>query len=492
VDVTRYVYDGKNLLQERDTGTAQAEFTYQPLPQANLLSQTREDESSFYHFDGIHNTSDLTDESGTVTDQYRFDAWGKLTSSTGGTANANTYKGEFLAYRQDPHAGPETTYSLTHRDISADTGRHRSPDPAEDKLNPYPYASNNPVNRADPSGLAELVESIAGQRINPTRMSDLPLRLQMAIRDGDQIRYHGNGSYSILTRQGEVVDVQGPISRADQIANVQSSQQSGRIINAANAAMPNIPQSVVTRIEGVGQVSAAGAEGLGAAALLGAPDPTLATKAGAVVVGGLSIDNAQAGMRKIIWGESVPTVVKSVATAGAELLGADPQTADLIGTGTEISVNIGGPLAAQRLVQRLQSGALTAEELLTPMRGTSQPSITRRYFGQGETVTPPVTPARIINNILNEGGATLFKIETPNGRILEVLTESIIEGDKLILRGTHIGGASPGEIGIQELKEIARQHGRQQGVKQVIVEGARRSTGRMKGQVPRPWIIEVE
>ncbi|HWL09446.1 MAG TPA: RHS repeat-associated core domain-containing protein, partial [Planctomicrobium sp.] len=45
--------------------------------------------------------------------------------------------------------------SLTHRDMSAETGRHRSPDPAEDKLNPYPYASNNPVNRADPSGLAD-------------------------------------------------------------------------------------------------------------------------------------------------------------------------------------------------------------------------------------------------------------------------------------------------------------------------------------------------
>jgi len=129
--------------------------TYVPLPYAHLVSQNREDEARFYHFDGIHNTSELTDETGTVTDEYRFDAWGKPTSSTGSTPNANTYQGEFLAYRQDPNAGPESIISLTHRDMSAETGRHRSPDPAEDKLNPYPYASNNPVNRADPSGLAD-------------------------------------------------------------------------------------------------------------------------------------------------------------------------------------------------------------------------------------------------------------------------------------------------------------------------------------------------
>ena len=62
----------------------------------------------------------------------------------------------------------------------------------------------------------------------------------------------------------------------------------------------------------------------------------------------------------------------------------------------------------------------------------------------------------------------------------------------MILRGTHIGGAAPGEVGRHELYEIARQYGREQGVKQVIIEGGKRSSGRMIGKVPRPIVIDLE
>ena len=47
----------------------------------------------------------LTDDAQVVTDEYSFDGWGKLTSSTGSTANSQLYKGEYLAYRKDPDAG---------------------------------------------------------------------------------------------------------------------------------------------------------------------------------------------------------------------------------------------------------------------------------------------------------------------------------------------------------------------------------------------------
>jgi RHS repeat-associated protein len=90
-----------------------------------------------------------------VTDDYSFDGWGKLTSSTGSTANSQLYKGQLLSYRNDPHAGPDTQSSMHFRNQSATTFRFTSEDPAEDDLNLYRPVGNNPVNSEDPSGLEE-------------------------------------------------------------------------------------------------------------------------------------------------------------------------------------------------------------------------------------------------------------------------------------------------------------------------------------------------
>ena len=60
------------------------------------------------------------------------------------------------------------------------------------------------------------------------------------------------------------------------------------------------------------------------------------------------------------------------------------------------------------------------------------------------------------------------------------------------MKGTHIGGAKAGEIGTSELFDIARQYGREQGAKKIIIEGGKRSSGKMKGKVPRPITINLE
>ncbi len=62
VDVTKYVFDGNNVLQETDdTGTTEADFTYRPAGYGLVIGQRRGVDSSYYHFDGVHNVRLLTD-----------------------------------------------------------------------------------------------------------------------------------------------------------------------------------------------------------------------------------------------------------------------------------------------------------------------------------------------------------------------------------------------------------------------------------------------
>lgn len=66
------------------------------------------------------------------------------------------------------------------------------------------------------------------------------------------------------------------------------------------------------------------------------------------------------------------------------------------------------------------------------------------------------------------------------------------EGDQLILSGLHVDGPGPGGSSIEELMNIGRTLGRQEGAKEVVVYGARRTTGANPGRVPRPVRIKVE
>jgi hypothetical protein len=51
-----------------------------------------------------------------------FDALGDLISSTGSTANSQLWKGQCLAYRKDPDAGPEVQYAMHLRNCNPKTG----------------------------------------------------------------------------------------------------------------------------------------------------------------------------------------------------------------------------------------------------------------------------------------------------------------------------------------------------------------------------------
>ncbi|MFN7844308.1 MAG: RHS repeat domain-containing protein, partial [Pirellula sp.] len=156
VSEKKWIYDGNTMLMETDgSGTVETAYTYKPGGYGRMVSQRQGSDSSFAHFDGVKNLRMLTDDTGMVTDEYDFDAFGSELSTSGSTLNAHRWKGESLAYYREPDAAPSLQYALHFRNYDPLTGTFPSRDPAEDDSNLYRYVKNNPLNASDPSGLQE-------------------------------------------------------------------------------------------------------------------------------------------------------------------------------------------------------------------------------------------------------------------------------------------------------------------------------------------------
>ncbi len=98
---------------------------------------------------------------------------------------------------------------------------------------------------------------------------------------------------------------------------------------------------------------------IGAGALCLTPEPTMATKAGCVVVGVHGSDTTSAGLTQIWTGRVQTTLTQRSATALAKLMGADPKTATDIGLAVDIAVPIGGLTAGMIRIGSIQSGRIS-------------------------------------------------------------------------------------------------------------------------------------
>ncbi|MDE5778072.1 MAG: hypothetical protein K2I10_06140, partial [Lachnospiraceae bacterium] len=124
-----------------------------------LISQTREDVTSTYLYDGHGDVRGLLNANGRFSDTYRYNAYGELLASKGDTENHYLYTGEY-------YDGTSGLYYLRARYMNPSTGTFISMDTYEgsiydpDTLHKYLYANGNPVKYSDPSGN---MFSIAGQ-----------------------------------------------------------------------------------------------------------------------------------------------------------------------------------------------------------------------------------------------------------------------------------------------------------------------------------------
>ena len=111
-----------------------------------------------------------------------------------------------------------------------------------------------------------------------------------------------------------------------------------------------------------------------------------------------------------------------------------------------------------------------------------------RWFGGGENAGQLVE--RTIEIVQREGNLVEMVGKSTHGEI-RVLTEMTKQGDTLVLKELAIDGPGRGTMGIRELREFARQLGRQQGASEVVIEGGRRLTGANPGRIPHTIRIRV-
>lgn len=148
------------LLAERDEASGEFLRFYVWSPAGSLLyliEAAAGDAVRFYHFDQVGSTLALTDETGTVTDSYAYEPYGRLLAHVGTSDQLFTYGGRG-GVRQEGSSG--VLYRMGERYYDAGAARFLTREPMwpmigePQLLNPYQYAAGDPLQRCDAQGLA--------------------------------------------------------------------------------------------------------------------------------------------------------------------------------------------------------------------------------------------------------------------------------------------------------------------------------------------------
>ena len=148
-DEKRRVFDGMDVVQERNAAN---EVTAQLVRSGNIggiLSRSTGAGASFYGYDGGGNVTLLTDSNGAEVGHYRYDAFGNTLESSGARAGENPYR---FSTKELSSLG---LYDYGYRFYLPSSGIWLNRDPLREDggVNLYGMVGNNPINAVDPYGL---------------------------------------------------------------------------------------------------------------------------------------------------------------------------------------------------------------------------------------------------------------------------------------------------------------------------------------------------
>ena len=130
-----------------DDGAAQVSYTYGD----DLISQDRNGEAYFYHYDGLGSTRSLTDSQGSLANSYDYEAFGEVLNQTGAIENSYLFAGEQFDSTLNQYYLRARYYDQSQgRFTQQDTWMGHNHDPIT--LHKYLYANADPGNRVDPTG----------------------------------------------------------------------------------------------------------------------------------------------------------------------------------------------------------------------------------------------------------------------------------------------------------------------------------------------------
>lgn len=166
---TTFVYDDKLRVIEAydDRGALQATFTYGAGIDEPLLLEMG-GTSIYYHQDAIGNVSELSDGSGNLVEQMRYDVFGAVTiADASGTPLAASAVGNPYLFHSRRLDSESDNYYFRNRIYSAEIGRFLQMDPLGyvDGVNVYQYVGNRPTNQTDPLGLFAIKAGVSFEGI---------------------------------------------------------------------------------------------------------------------------------------------------------------------------------------------------------------------------------------------------------------------------------------------------------------------------------------
>ena len=148
--IKRRVFDGLDVVQERDANNQVTAQLVRDGKIAGILSRTTADGAAFYGYDGNGNVTLLTDANGGDVGHYRYGAFGNTLEAEGPRAGENPYRFS----TKELHAA-SGLYDFGLRFYSPGMGRWINRDPLEEEggVNLYAMVGNDPINDVDEYGL---------------------------------------------------------------------------------------------------------------------------------------------------------------------------------------------------------------------------------------------------------------------------------------------------------------------------------------------------